>query len=164
MTRKNSDGDEHIGQVGGESTVVTEVLVLSTDAYADTDVLTITAEVENAVRVIDGTGVIQTVCVQDDDDQAGAFDIVFFDANTSMGAAANATLAIADGDTILGIVNVAAADYDDMINSQHATYVNVGIVIKAASGTSSIYMGCVSRDAKTYSASGITIRLGILQD
>jgi len=148
--------------VKGKADVASVVLTLSTDAYADTDVLAITHEIPNAVSVSGGTGVIQSIVIQDDDDQAGALDLVFFDANTSMGAAANATLAIADGDTILGIQEVVAGDYVDMINSQVAHFENVGIVIRGT-GTS-LYMGAVSRDTKTYTAAGITVRLGILMD
>ena len=155
--------EDHIGSVGSEAAIVDEVLVLDTSAYADGDVLTITAEVANAVRVNDGTGVIQSIVVQDDDDQAGVFDIIFFDANTSIGSL-NSAVSMADNDTILGIVEVAAGDYVDMINSQVAHFENVGVVIQGATGVKSIYMACVSRDTKTYSASGMTIRLGILQD
>ena len=149
-------------KVKGKTDVVTVVLTLDTNIYADGDVLAITHEIANAVSVSGGTGVIQSIVVQDDDDQAGILDLVFFDANTSMGAAANAAVAIADGDTILGIQEVVAADYVDMINSQVAHFENVGIVIRGT-GTS-LYMGAVSRDTKTYTAAGITVRLGILMD
>ena len=156
-------GETHIGSVGGETTVVTVVLSLHTDANVVNDVLAATQEVANAVRVNDGTGVIQSIVVQDDDDKAGDLDLIFFDANTSVGTE-SATCSMADNDTILGIKEVVEADYVDMINSQVAHFENVGIVIKGATGSTSIYMAAIARDTDTYTESGITVRLGILQD
>ncbi len=147
--------------VKGRTDVATVVLTLSTDAYADGDVLAATQEVENAVSIKGGSGVIQSIVVQDDDDQAGILDLIFFDANTSIGTE-NAAISMTDNDTITGIQEVVAADYVDMINSQVAHFENVGIVIRGV-GTS-LYMAVASRDTKTYSAAGLTVRLGILMD
>ena len=155
--------EDHIGSVGGESKITTTVMSLHTDANVVNDVLAATQEIANAVRVNDGTGVIQTIVVQDDDDNGGDIDLVFFSANTSIGSE-SATVSMADNDTVLGIVEVASGDYVDMINSQVATLVNVGIAIQGATGVKSIYLGIVARNTDTYSASGITVRLGILQD
>ena len=149
--------------VKGRSDIVTVVLTLSTDAYADGDVLAATQEVAGAVSVNGGSGVIQSIVIQDDDDQAGILDLIFFDANTSIGTE-NSAISMADNDTVTGIQEVVAADYVDMINSQVAHFENVGIVIKGASGTTSIYMAAASRDTKTYTAAGLTVRLGILMD
>jgi len=146
-----------------QSVLKTVVLSLNTNIYATGETLAETQEVTDALRTVNGCGIIQSIVVQDDDDQAGALDLVFFDANTSLGTE-NSAVSMADNDTILGIVSIAAADYADMINSRVATKANVGIGIKAALDSTSIYMGAVSRDAKTYTASGISVRLFILQE
>ena len=156
-------GETHIGSVGGEAKVVTVILSLHTDANVVNDVLAATQVVAGAVRVNDGTGVIQSIVIQDDDDNKGDFDLIFFDANTSVGSE-SAVCSMADNDTILGIQEVVEADYVDMINSQVANFNNVGIVIKGATGTDDIYIAAIARDTDTYTAAGITIRLGILQD
>jgi hypothetical protein len=158
-----SAGETHVGSVGGEATVVTVILSLHTDANVVNDVLAATQIVANAVRVNDGTGVIQSIVVQDDDDKEGDLDLIFFDANTSVGSESG-TCSMADNDTILGIQEVVEADYVDMIGSQVATFNNVGIVIQGATGTDDIYMAAIARDTDTYTATGITIRLGILLD
>ena len=145
-----------------ESNVVDLVLSLNTSQYASADVLADTQELVGAVRTSGGTGVIHSILVQDDDDQAGALDIIILDTNTSIGTE-NSAVTMADNDNILGSVSVAAADYVDMANSQHACMNNVGIVVEAKSGTS-LFVAVVSRGTKTYTASGITLRFGILQD
>jgi hypothetical protein len=67
----------------------------------------------------------------------------------------------ADADNILGIVNVDT--WDDLINSQASTIKNIGLLVEPASGTS-LYVGAISRGAGTYTASGIVLRLGFIQD
>jgi hypothetical protein len=157
-----SAGETHIGEVGGTGTFVDVVLSLDDGgAYASGDVLAATQEVASALRVAGGTGHIQTIVVQDDDDQAGALDLIFLDQNTSIGTE-NSAISMADNDDILGSVEVVAGDYVDMVNSQHATKTNVGIMISSA--TTSIWMAAASRDTKSYSTSGITVRLGIIWD
>ena len=144
-----------------ESNVVDLVLTTDTSQYASADVLADTQELVGAVRTSGGTGVIHSILVQDDDDQAGALDIIILDTNTSIGTE-NSAVTMADNDNILGSVSVAASDYVDMANSQHASKNNVGIVVKGKS--TSLYVAVVSRGTKTYTASGITLRFGILRD
>lgn len=156
-------GETHVGSVGGECSITTTVMTLHTDANVANDVLAATQVISGCLRVNDGTGIIQTIVVQDDDDKGAAIDLIFFDANTSIGTE-SAEVDMADNDTILGTVEVASGDYVDMIDSQHATKTNVGIGIKGATGTDDIYLGIVARNTETYSASGITVRIFVLND
>jgi hypothetical protein len=145
-----------------ESTVRDLVLSLDTAQYASGEVLADTQELTDAVRVQGGTGVIHSILVQDDDDQGAALDIIILDANTSIGTE-NSAVTMADNDNILGSVSVLASDYVDMANSQHACLTNVGIVVKSKTDQS-LFVAAVSRGTGTYTASGITLRFGILQD
>jgi hypothetical protein len=145
-----------------ESAVKDLVLSLDTSQYADGDVLADTQELTDAVRVSGGTGVIHSILVQDDDDQGAALDIVILDTNTSIGTE-NSASTMADNDNILGTVEVTGSDYVDMANSQHATMTNVGIVVKAKFDRS-LFIAAMSRGTGTYTASGITLRIGLLLD
>jgi len=156
-------GETHVGNVGGECALTRTVMTLHTDANVSNDVLAATQVVSACLRVNDGTGIIQSIVVQDDDDNGANIDLVFMDANTSIGAESS-TVSMADNDTILGIVHVATSDYVDMINSKVATMANVGIGIKGATGTDDIYLGIVARNTSTYSASGITVSIFVLND
>ena len=151
-------------QIKTFSTVTDLTLSLETTAYASGDVLAATQELTGAVRVSGGTGVIQSIGLIDDDDQGQALDIVIFDSNVALGTE-NAAVSIADGDAdnILGIVEITGSDYIDLVNSQWAQINNVGIVVKPTTGTS-LYVAAISRGTGTYTASGITLRLGIIQD
>lgn len=158
-------GEEHLGEIGGASDVIEVTLSLDTSAYADGDVLADTQEVASAVRVAAGTGVIHSLVVLDKDDQAQALDVVFLKTNVSIGTE-NSAVSVSDtnADEILGVVEVATDDYVDLTNSQIVTKTSVGIVIEAASGATSIFVAAISRGTGTYSASGITLKIGILQD
>ena len=144
------------------SNVVTVVLTMNGAANHAGDVLADTQEIADAVRGSGGTGILQSIMVQDDDDKGGAIDIVILDTATSIGTE-NAAVSMTDNDNILGTVNVLATDFVDMINSQHATMNNLGIVVKAKYGTS-LYVAVVMRDANTVTASGMTLRFGFLLD
>jgi hypothetical protein len=147
------------------STVIDLTLSLDTGgAYANGDVLAAPQDLANAVRESGGSGVLQSIVVVDQDDQGEALDIVIGDSSFALGTE-NSAVSISDADAakILGIVEVAAGDYVDLVNSQLATKNGLGISIEA-SGSASLYVGAISRGTGTYTASGIVLRVGILQD
>jgi hypothetical protein len=145
--------------------LLTLTLSLDTNAYASADVLAATQELANAVRVSAGTGIIQSIRLNDKDDQGGALELVFLKTNVALGTE-NAAVSITDAnaDQIIGIVKVASSDYVDVGGAQIVTKTNVGLAIEAAAGATSIYVAAISRDTKTYTAAGITLMIGILQD
>lgn len=146
------------------STVIDLTLSLSTSpAYSDGDVLAAAQELTNAVRASGGTGVIQSIAVIDKDDQGQALDIVISDSTITLGTE-NAAVSISDADAakILGIVEVTGSDYVDLVNSQYASIKNIGLVVMP--DTTSLYISAVSRGTGTYTASGIDLRFGIIQD
>ncbi len=158
-------GENHIGSIGGNSVVAEITLTLDTSIYASGDVLADTQEVASAIRVNAGTGVIHSLIILDKDDQGQAMDVVFLKTNVSLGSE-NSPVSITDAnaDEILGIVEVAAGDYVDLVNSQLVTVTDVGVVVVADTGATSLWVGVISRGTGTYTASGITLKIGILQD
>ena len=158
-----SAGETHVGNVGGEATVIDVVMSMNGAANHANDVLADTQEIALAMRVNGGTGVLQSILVQDDDDKGGAIDIIILDTATSIGTE-NSAVSMADNDDILGSVSVSSSDFVDMINSQHACMNNLGIVVKATGATTSLYVATVMRDAGTVTGSGMTLRFGFLQD
>ena len=167
----SADGSStHVGatanglQVVTASTVIDLTLSLDTSVYADGDVLAAAQELTNAVRASGGTGILQSIVIVDKDDQGQALDIVISDATIALGTE-NAPVSISDADAakILGIVEVAASDYVDLVNSKLATLSNLGIEIQPNTGAS-LYISAISRGTGTYTASGIVLRIGIIQD
>ena len=138
-------------------------LSLDTSAYADGDVLAETQLCSGVVEDVHGKAMVLSLGVLDKDDQGQPLDIVFLKSNKGIGTEnAQVSVSDADADEILGIVSVAAADYKDLINSQYAQITNVGILLESAPGSVDVYIAAISRGTGTYSASGITLKIGLV--
>ncbi len=150
--------------VGGHSVVKDLTLSLDTSAYADGDVLADTQELASAIRLAGGSAVIQSMVVIDKDDQGQAMDVWVLDSNATLGTE-NSAVSISDANAakILGKIAVGSGDYHDMGGVRVASLANLSLVVEVSSGTS-LYVGVVSRGTGTYTASGVVLRFGILQD
>jgi hypothetical protein len=165
-TGGDPDQESDARMVVGSSNVLDVTLSLDTSAYASGDVLADTQVVNGALRVSDGTGILQSVTLIDKDDQGVALYLYFLSANVVMGTE-NAAPSISDTDaaSILGVVAIATSDYQDLGGARVATKTGVGLAIKAVSGTDDIYVAAVNgTGTPTYSAGGLVLRLGLLRD
>lgn len=149
------------------TTVIKDVtLSLDTSIYAATDLAADTQQVDAALRISDGTGILQSVMVIDQDDQVWSGDLYIMDANQTMGTE-NSAPSISDANAlvILGIVSFLSTDFKDLGGVKVASRAGIGLPIKAVSGTDDIYVALVlTTGTPTFTASGIKLRLGILQD
>lgn len=132
---------------------------------ADGDVIFTFTEIPNAVAVDGGSCLLHSVQLLDNDYNGGIIDLVFQTDNTTLGAIG---AAVSESDTnaedILGYVQLET--YFDGINWKMSSKTNIGLVLKAASGTKSLYIAGVNRngDAQTATASGINLRIGVIKD
>lgn len=151
---------------GGITAVVDVTLSLDTGAYGSGDLLAATQQVDAALRVADGTGILQSLTVIDKDDQKAAFTVYILSANNSFGSENSApSISDADAAAILAVIDVAVADYKDLGGVSVAQIRNLAIPVKAVSGTDDLYVAVVnSTGTPTYTASGVVLRLGILRD
>lgn len=143
--------------------LVDVTLVLDTAIYASGDVLVVTQAAPNAMRVPNLSGELVSMLLIDEDDQKAALDVYFLDANVSFGAL-NAAAAPSDiaARSILGVVPVVAIDYKDLGGVSIAYYRSLGIALKPAIDTGTIYIVVVNgAGTPTYTASGLKLRLGI---
>jgi hypothetical protein len=147
-----------------DDVVLSVTLSLSTDQYADGDVLAATQAVANAF-VNNRPAILQSIRLLDADDQAGALDLVFLSANVAIGTE-NSAVSVTDANAakIMTVVEIAAADYVDMINSQvvakNGSDSGMGVLLQA-DAANSLYIAAVSRDTKTYTASGLSLLIGL---
>ena len=136
-----------------------------TSGTDDADVLFDYVEIPNCVSVAQGSCLLHSIQLLDIDDVGGAIDLVFQTDNTALGTI-DAAVSIADADAadILGYVSLSS--YFDGIAWQMSTKTNIGLIMKAASGTSSIYVAGVNRNGAsvTHTASGIVLRIGVIKD
>lgn len=151
--------------IGKSARLVDVTLSLDTSAYAASDLLADTQVVTDAFRAADGVGILQSVLLIDEDDQGVALDLYFLAANNTMGTENSApSISDANARDILCRVRVAAADYTDLGGVRVADLTGIGHVIKAAAGTANIYVAAVNGSGTpTYTASGLKLRLGILE-
>jgi hypothetical protein len=157
--------ENHIGSVGSGLVVLDLTLTLDTNIYADGDLMVDATALTTAVRVAAGTSRLVSVVVLDEDDQGVAFDLLFLNAATSLGslnAAVNLTDAM--GRTLIGKVAVATGDYYDFGGCRAAFKSDLNMLLKAASASTTLYVAAVSRGAGTYTAAGIRIKVGLVQD
>jgi hypothetical protein len=159
-------GDTIQGLLGRTTKVIEVTLSLDTAIYADGDVLAATQEVAGALWDGGGRAIVYSITLLDKDDQGGALDLVFLKANSAIGTE-NAAVSVTDAaaDNICGVVEIAAADYVDLINSQIVgkRAADCGFLVSGPSGSTSIYIAAISRDTKTYTAAGITLEIGLLR-
>ena len=161
--------NERLGKMDVDIITVTPTIETSTiDAN---DVLFNPVEITNAVSVPGGRSLLYSICLIDQTDtstDAGvSIDLVFTQDSTNLGtldAAVSCADTVLDG--ILGIINISAGEYKDMINGQIATKTNIGLALIGVSATSkSVYVGGVIREAgEARAADAIDLRLGIIKD
>jgi hypothetical protein len=143
---------------------ITITPTLDTSIYASGDVLFTTTAIPNAVRVNDAIAQLQSLVIVDKDDQKPEIALKFWSSNVTYGAF-NGAPSISDSDAAncLGRVNIVTADYDDDGGVSTAFKDNIGKILKAASGTRTIYItGKLTSGTPTHTASGIVIRLALL--
>ena len=141
--------------------LVTDTAVIATDQMISDYV-----EIANAVSVNAGTSLLHSIVLIDDGDQGIAMDLVFATANTSLGTL-NEVVSGADAvaANILGVVSITS--YFDGVAWQLATKTNIGLVLKAAASTKSIYVAAVNRsggNADYVATDDLHLRLGIIKD
>jgi len=158
--------ETHLGEVGGNSTTFDVTLSLDAgNVYAAGEVLAATQALTNIARAAGKGMLLHSLTVVDKDDQGGAMDLVFLQTNVALGAE-NAAVAIADNDAdeIQGYVAIAAADWKDLGGVRVAVKTGLGILLTPAAASRDLYLAAISQDAKTYTASGVTVHLGVLRD
>jgi hypothetical protein len=142
---------------------------LDTSAYASGDAMDVKQEISFAGQLQDPvkSGIIASIAIIDTAQQSAAFDMEFFDqsiADQTDNVACN--VSAADALKWLGRVSVTAADYKD-IGAAHCAVKNIadtGFHINFPDAYSSLYMQLICRDAPTYLASSLKIRISILMD
>lgn len=144
---------------------------LDTNAYATGDYMGL-VEISGALSCRDAGAVLQSISVIDKSDQAGALDIAFFSRLPTIASAANAAISMTDANAAyyIGHVSIASADYLDFVDNRVANAKNIGLGVynnetdSGGNSRTSIWAVLISRDAKTYAASGITLRAFFLKD
>jgi hypothetical protein len=151
----------------GKTTYIDVTLSLDTAIYAIGDVLADTQVITAMSRVADFGGILQSITVIDKDDQKAPMLIFFLDQNVALGTE-NAAPSITDANAaaIMGPpISIQAGDYYDLGGVSVAGVDGIGKVLKPAAGTANGYLAVLNgAGTPTFTAAGVVLRLGILQD
>lgn len=160
-------GEAHLGEVGGNTVVTSITLSTDTSAYASGDLIADTQQINGFFRKTDGTGVVQSITIIDEDAQGVALYVAFMSTSTTWGTE-NSAPSISDANLtagLLGFVAVATSDYVTVSGTKIACIKNIGLPVKAVSGTDDIYIAVLNgTGTPTFTASGLEMRIGALLD
>lgn len=140
-------------------------------AIADNEVISQSIEIPYAVPVNGGSAIIQSIMLLDEDNEGPIVELLFSQVNTAITNAASEAIgnSVADLDatfrSFLGKATV--SDWTNLIDAQMAVKTNVGLLVKAASDTRSIYVHCINRSGANYTPAATTdlkMRIGIVKD
>lgn len=147
------------------SYVVDFTPVLDTSQYAQHDVLFIATEVKDFFADKVNAINLMSVIALDGDDQNIIFDLIFSNADITLGTI-NGAVNISDADAakIIGYVVFAAGDVNDTINSRLLAKNGINQIMKSSGTTTSVWISGVLRGAgtPTYSASGMKMKIGLV--
>lgn len=149
----------------GQGDVLDVTLSLDTNAYGDGDVLADTQAVTGAFRAAGGRAFLKNIIVLDEDDQGQGLDLIFLDANHSIGTENSApSVTDANARTIIGRLQIPSGAFYDLGGSRIA-FIDAGmIMLKAAAASTTLYVAAISRGTGTYTASGIRLKLALVWD
>lgn len=129
---------------------------LDTNAYADGDQVS-TLQTVDGLFTPRGEGELVLVTVLDKANQKVALDLFFFDASVTLASDNDAfTVSDSDMESCIGVVNIAAADYDSVGSASGFATVAPprGIMLSRAAG-GRLRFAIVSRGAPTYAVSSL---------
>lgn len=138
-------------------------LSLDTSIFASGDVIADTQACSNIMPVAGGACRLDSLIVNDEDDQGTAIDVLFYSSVVSLGTE-NAGPSITDANqrVYLGKVSVAAGDFADLGGVRCAEIKGINMALRAVDGSRDIGVAAVCRSGTpTYTAAGVRLRLGL---
>ena len=154
-----------IGLVGASDTVVTITPTVAAEAHTGGDLLFDSTEIAAAVRANGYTAIVESITIKDKGDQKAGCTLIFANAATDFGALGG----VPDPDdtellTVLGTVEVVAGDYVDLGANAVATVTNLGLLLKAAGGATSLWLAAITNETPTpASTSDYVIDIALLR-
>lgn len=142
--------------------------VVETNAYANSDQIGVLTAIPDAVSDSGGAGILTACSAIDASDVSPAFDVLLFSGAPTVASADNATLNIVDAQmaaNFIGRIVFPAAGFIDLGVNRVSTLTNLGLIVKAGAGSTSLYFLCIARAAITFAAAdALTLVFSIIQD
>ena len=148
-----------------DATLTTVAAAVATD-----EVISQGIEIENAVAVKGGTAIIQSIVLNSDDAETPALDLLFSQVQDDISSGLSATVGDDEdidslGASVLG--HVSLSNYTNLVDCVTATKLNVGLIVKAVAGSTSIYVHAINRSGGNFTPTAVDdlhLRLGLVKD
>lgn len=160
-------GEAHVGAVGGHTVPVTVAPTVSTSpAYSAGDAIGGKLTLAGAVRVSGGAATLVSLYLLDRSNQKPTGIVLFFNADpTAATLTDNALVALSTDDAkVVGSVTIGAGDWQTIAGQGFATLRNVGLALKASSGTSLYAVFAASGTPTFTSTTALRLTFGFSQD
>jgi hypothetical protein len=160
-------GEAHIGEVGGNTGIIAVTPTVSLVAYTANDCVGGGFAIPGAVRVNGGTGILQSITVQDLSAQNALLGFFFFKATSLATYTDNSALDISDTDlgNCIGWVSLVTSNYCALSDNSIGCVRNLGLPLQAYTGTKSIYCVVRTNSAATFATSNdLKFIFGIFRD
>ena len=136
-------------------------------SVADGQVISESIEIPNAVAVTGGSAIIQSIILhnRDDDVESPTVELLFEPDNMVAGTMAG--ISDSEAITIQGATTISNWSVLKPSNNEIAFKGNIGMVVKAASDSKSIYVTVINRSGAIYTPSSensLTAKIGIVKD
>ena len=136
---------------------------------SDNEVISQGIELKHVVTVNGSSAIFQSITLNSDDAETPAMDLIFSQVSNDISSGLSATIGDDEdidtiGASILGVVNI--SNYANHVDCVTATKLNVGLILKAASTTTSIYVHAVNRSGGTFTPTAVDdlhLRIGVVR-
>jgi hypothetical protein len=153
--------------VGQRRIVYSVTASTDTAIYASGDLIADTQQMDGFFRKTNGTGVIDSITIIDEEAQGVALYVMFHNTATSMGSE-NSAPNISDPNAsagLLGIVAFAVADFITVSGVKIATLRNIGLPVKAVTGTDDLYFSILNgAGTPDWDADSLVLKIGATLD
>lgn len=154
--------------VGGYTVSLKDTTAVSTTpAYTAGDAVGAKRTIAGALRTSNGSGILESITILDRANQKAAMELFIFDSNPAAATITdNAAFVFSTDDLkVLAHVTIAATDYITVNSKAVATIKGLGITLKGADASTSLYAALVAVGTPTYAATtDLQLIYGILQD
>jgi hypothetical protein len=164
----SSGGTTVAGNVGGYTSVVRAApAVTASSAYSAGNSVGGLITFPGALRVTNGTGIIESFTLVDKSNSAAAMTLIIFNVNPTGATLTDKTAFVYGANilNVLGQVSIATTDYVTTNSIAVATKTSLGLAVRGAAANTNLYGALVTTGTPTFaSTSDISMFLGTLQD
>lgn len=158
----------NLSQVGGKSICVEPQITTSIGTYSSGDSIGGIITLKDVMARSNGTAILKSILVMDNNGQSSALTILFFSSNP-VGATTTDNSVFSYGNTFfnqIGKINIVSDDYETIDTKSVADIDTYCKLIQNKENSTDIYIIIIAKASPTYTAgaSSLRINFGFLQD